>query len=179
MSDQRSDLNDIRQIGDEAEQLQRTLEQGDAPKSHRTTSAPSRSRTSAPVVEPWSSGTAPGNQSANPMLLALIAIVLISPLIAVLWIGRVPSSTKDATPALTRRSSCGSRTSASGRWWPVLGPSSRSLLDRVKQSYCGDAYLNAEGAVQVASFGTRQAAEQFRDRISEATGVSFRVGRGR
>ena len=61
----------------------------------------------------------------------------------------------------------------------MLGPSSRAVLARVKQNYCGDAYFNEEGSVQVASFGTRLAAQKFRDRLTDAMGVQFRVGRGR
>ena len=115
-----------------------------------------------------------GQRSAHPLLIVLIGVVLLAPVIVFLWTGNHPSSV-----ALRWQPSCGSSSSPSGRWWPVLGPSSRSVLNRVKRNYCGDAYLNAGGAVQVASFGTRKAALRFRDRISEVTGLRFRVGRGR
>ena len=65
------------------------------------------------------------------------------------------------------------------RWWPVLGLSSRQLLQTIRNRYCGDAYINEEGSLHVASFDSRNGAESFRLRLEAATGSSFRVGQGR
>ena len=50
-----------------------------------------------------------------------------------------------APAPLRHRASCGSSDSADGVWWPVLGPADPSLLRRVRQAYCGDAYINGQG----------------------------------
>ena len=80
---------------------------------------------------------------------------------------------------LSYNASCGSPDSTTGRWWPVLGAADPSLLSTVRSRFCGDAFLNVEGALQVASFGSREDAEAFRARIEQATGQTFRVGLGR
>ena len=45
--------------------------------------------------------------------------------------------------------------------------------------YCGDAYINEQGALQIASFSTENAARDFAAQISRATGANFRVGQSR
>jgi hypothetical protein len=82
-----------------------------------------------------------------------------------------------APAPLRHRASCGSSDSADGVWWPVLGPADPSLLRRVRQDYCGDAYINGQGHLQVASFARRDEAERFARRLSAATGAPFRSGR--
>ena len=174
MNEPHPDLSDIRQTGDDAERLLRSLEQVDSDDHLEIASFQSGDIPSSSADHARSSQGGREQRSAHPLLIVLIGVVLLAPVIAFLWTGNRPSSV-----ALRWQPSCGSSSSPSGRWWPVLGPSSRSVLNRIKRNYCGDAYLNAGGAVQVASFGTRKAAVRFRDRISEATGLRFRVGRGR
>ena len=162
MTDQPPALSDIRQTGDDAERLLRLLDDPDRGDRADMSSVQADRE----------------QRAAHPLLIVLIGAVLLAPLIVFLWAASRPSSVAP-NGALRWQASCGSSSSPGGRWWPVLGPSSRSVLNRVKRNYCGDAYLNAGGAVQVASFGTRKAALRFRDRISEVTGLRFRVGRGR
>ena len=61
----------------------------------------------------------------------------------------------------------------------MLGAADPSLLSTVRSRFCGDAYINVEGELQVASFGSWEDAEAFRVRIEQATGQTFRVGLGR
>ena len=67
----------------------------------------------------------------------------------------------------------------SGQWWPVLGPANARLVSTIKTDYCGDAYINEQGALQIASFSTENAARDFAAQISRATGANFRVGQSR
>ena len=178
MNEPAPDFSDIRQTGDDAERLLRSLEQVESDDHLEIASVQSGDIPSSSADHAGLSQAGREKRSAHPLLIALIGLVLLAPVIAFLWTGSRPSSVASKV-ALRWQPSCGSSSSTSGRWWPVLGPSSRSVLNRVKRNYCGDAYLNAGGAVQVASFGTREAALRFRDRISEVTGLRFRVGRGR
>jgi hypothetical protein len=50
------------------------------------------------------------------------------------------------------------------------------LLQEVRRSYCGDAYKNTRGDLQVASFTSLQKAQNFAQLLSEAIGRSFRAG---
>ena len=179
MTEKRFDFRDIRDTGDEAERLLRSLEESDAQKLQEI--QPTTSSSPSSGGDPWESSSGQGHAkgNANPGFVILIISLLAIPVSAAVWLGRVPPRTTTSVPALSYRKSCGSTHSATGRWWPVLGPSSRALLARVKQNYCGDAYFNEEGSVQVASFGTRLAAQKFSDRLTDAMGVQFRVGRGR
>ncbi|MCT0218734.1 hypothetical protein KQ304_06945 [Synechococcus sp. CS-1329] len=81
-----------------------------------------------------------------------------------------PSS---AAQSLAFQDSCGSRGSPSGEWWPVVASSSRELLASVRSRYCGDAYINASGWLQAASFSEAEAAQDFAERLAEATGERF------
>jgi hypothetical protein len=58
----------------------------------------------------------------------------------------------------------------------VLGPPNQELLNKVSSQYCGDAFINDNGYLQVASFDNEAEALSFVTRISAATGTSFRVG---
>ena len=178
MSEPPSDLSDIRQTGDDAERLLRSLDQTDRGEHAQISSVQSGDIPSNPTDGDDASQADREDRSAHPLLIVLIVAIILAPVIVLLWSGSRPSGVAREA-ALRWQPSCGSSSSPSGRWWPVLGPSSRSVLNRVKRNYCGDAYLNAGGSVQVASFGTREAAERFRDRISEASGLYFRVGSGR
>jgi len=59
-------------------------------------------------------------------------------------------------------------------WYPVVGNS--SALSTVKGRFCGDAYINASGRTQAASFTSRSQARAFAQRLSSASGHSFWVG---
>lgn len=83
------------------------------------------------------------------------------------------SSTATPSPATsTPLSTCGSNRGQT--WWPVLGPA--VSLNQVRKNYCKDAYVNVEGSLQVASFNSEELARALAERLSVATGVSFRVG---
>ena len=88
-------------------------------------------------------------------------------------------STSNDTVELEFRPSCGSSSSASGEWWPVLGPANANLISKIKTDYCGDAYINEQGALQIASFSTENEARDFAAQINRATGANFRVGQSR
>jgi len=77
-------------------------------------------------------------------------------------------------------SSCGSSKSYRGQiWWPVLGRNDLALLRKIRKNYCGDAYINASGHLQLASFTSRSEAETFKKTLEGVTGERFRVGEGR
>ena len=179
MAGKNSNFDDIRRTGDEAQRLLRDFEESvkdeiNPPGTTKAKLYPSTTTsTNSDQHEPW------GEKSANPLLLTSIFVLIVLPIFVVAWQSNSSLSRNNSMPNLQYRASCGSKYSATGRWWPVLGPSSRSLLSRVKRDYCGDAYINAEGAVQVASFGSRQLADKFSKQITDAMQVSFRVGRGR
>lgn len=73
--------------------------------------------------------------------------------------------------------SCGSPPVAGLSWWPVLGPPETQSL--VRNRFCGDAFITAEGFVQVASFSSVEAATNFAQQLSAITGYAFRVGQSR
>lgn len=179
MADQPSDFNDIRRTGDEAQRLLRDLEAGFVSGSQASTTSQATPYTSEPASNRPYVNDSSGQQLANPVPLLIISALIVFPIIAVALNNNKLAGVDDSVTTLSYRASCGSKHSASGRWWPVLGPSSKSVLSRVKRDFCGDAYMNAEGAVQVASFGTRQAADDFSERITDVMQVTFRVGRSK
>lgn len=79
--------------------------------------------------------------------------------------------------SLNWQASCGSPSVSGASWWPVLGPD--QAVNDVRSRYCGDAYITAAGATQVASFSTIEEATAFAERLSRATGYGFRVGERR
>jgi hypothetical protein len=124
------------------------------------------------------SSTATGNDSAQPAIVLLIIAMLLSPLVLlVVWRNGEQSSVQ-SLPTLRYASSCGSPPGAAKRWWPVLGPPDRNLLRIIRDRYCGDAYITAEGSLQVASFDSVEEAERFRRQLQKSTGAAFRVGEG-
>lgn len=76
-------------------------------------------------------------------------------------------------PQLSWQPSCGSDYAPSSYWWPVRGPS--SALSIVQDRYCGDALIIG-GQTQAASFRSKEAAEEFADLLTRASGYSFYVG---
>ena len=178
MNEPLHDLSDIRRTGDDAERLLQSIDRVHRGDNAELSSVQSGDIPSSSAEHAGSSQAGREERSAHPLLIVLIGAVLLAPVITFLVTGNRPSSVSPKG-ALRWQPSCGSSSSPSGRWWPVLGPSSRSVLNRVKRDYCGDAYFNGGGAIQVASFGTREAALRFRDRINEVTGLRFRIGTGR
>ena len=176
---QPSDFDDIRRTGDEAQRLLRDLETGPDSTLRASDTSKAKPYSSKQASHGTYTNSSSNNKTTNPVPYIIIIGIIILPIAAIVLNSEETSRKNRPVPALKYRASCGSKYSTSGRWWPVLGPSSRSVLSRVKRQYCGDAYMNAEGSVQVASFGSRQAAEEFSKRIMEAMQVPFRVGRGR
>ena len=88
-------------------------------------------------------------------------------------------SVQDRAPSqrLAYQVSCGSKANLNNPWlWTVLAEYDLVVLQVVRRSYCGDAYKNSNGALQVASFISEQKAQIFAQLLSEATGKPFRVG---
>lgn len=174
LSESDQPLQDIRSTGEEAERLLKALESNLPP-------TPTDARPAEPVFhQPIGPETSSEKDQVNPALVLLILAILFSPLIL---LAVYQSSGRRSSPPLSAplgySSSCGSASSATGRWWPVLGAADSSLLSTIRSRFCADAYINAEGAMQVASFGSWEAAESFRVRLEQATGQPFRVGLGR
>ena len=167
-------LEDIRSTGDEAKRWLEALESDQLPSPKKATPA-------EPITQSYTEWpTERAKNQANPALVLLILAALFSPLIllAVYQSGGGRTSSVSSSNSLGYSASCGSSSSSSGRWWPVLGGADGSLLNSVRSRYCGDAYINTQGVLQVASFGTWEEADAFRIRIEEATGRTFRVGQG-
>lgn len=164
-------MQDIRSTGEEAERWIESLGSDHLP-------LPTDTQPVKPISHSKETATAFAQNQAHPVLVLLIFVILLSPLIliALYQSGRGRSSTTSPSITLGYSASCGSASSSSGRWWPVLGGGNRSLLLTVQRRYCGDAYINKRGALQVASFGSWEEADSFRARMEEATGESFRVG---
>jgi hypothetical protein len=168
-------MHDIRSTGEEAERWLEALEANQS-RPH-----------AAPVdVEPVgnafkSTETDSAKDQVHPALLLLILTILLSSLLllVVYQSGVSRSSSAASSSSLDYSASCGSVSSSTGKWWPVLGPGDRSLLATVRGRFCADAYINAHGALQVASFGSWEEADRFRIRIEQATRQSFRVGQAR
>jgi hypothetical protein len=79
--------------------------------------------------------------------------------------------------SLQFQETCGSNTDSSiHEWWPVLGPADSHVLEVVRKSYCGDAYINSNGYVQVASFHSPEEAARLSRLLSRLTGFAFRMG---
>ena len=174
MSESDQPLQDIRSTGEEAERLLEALESDLPP-------PPTDARPADRVFhQPIGPVTSSEKDQVNPALILLILAILLSPLALLAVYQSSGGRSSPSLPApLGYSATCGSASSATGRWWPVLGAADSSLLSTVRSRFCADAYINAEGAMQVASFGSWEAAESFRLRLEEATGQPFRVGLGR
>jgi hypothetical protein len=103
---------------------------------------------------------------------ALIAGILLAGGVAIL--AAVISNRPTQQASLSWQSSCGSPPVSGSSWWPVLGPA--EAVETVRSRFCGDAYVTADGAAQVASFSSNEDATAFAQRLSVASGFSFRVG---
>ena len=179
MGNQTSDFDDILRTGDEAQRLLRDLEAGFESGSNASSPPQATPYISKPVSDRPYANESPGQQPANPVTFLVVFALIVIPIIAVVSNSNKPVTVDDSVPTLRFRATCGSKHSVTGSWWPVLGPRSRSVLSRVRRDYCGDAYINAEGNVQVASFGSQQAADEFSKRLTASMQVPFRVGKER
>ena len=119
-------------------------------------------------------------------MLVLVSVSIVSlQFIGTLTSKKIKTNDNNEFNSETRRPlsfsrSCGSRaTQGSNKWWPVLGAADPDLLREVKTKYCGDAYITADNALQVASFDSREAAYEFAKRIEQVTNRRFRVGQGK
>ena len=183
MSESQDDLDSLRSTSAEADRLLKSLEADQARADHspvehqRVEPQPVQLQ---PVVSTGQGASPRAEQEqGNPGIGLLIIAILITPLLLV-WLFQTSSQEPvSSTPPLRYSSSCGSPPGAGKRWWPVLGRANRQLLQTIRNRYCGDAYINEEGALQVASFDSWNGAESFRLRLEAATGSSFRVGQGR
>ena len=179
MGNQTSDFDDIRRTGDKAQRLLRDLEAGFESGANASSPQQPTPYISKPVSDRPYANQSSGQQPANPVTFLVVFALIVIPVIAVVSNSNKPVTVDDSVPTLRFRATCGSKYSVTGRWWPVLGPRSRSVLSRVRRDYCGDAYINAEGNVQVASFGSQQAADDFSKRLTASMQVPFRVGKER
>lgn len=80
---------------------------------------------------------------------------------------------KEGSPGISFRSTCGSPPNGGSVWYSVVGGS--KSLDLVKANYCGDAFINSNKKLQVASFTSRSEAEKFANTLSNGTGYKFWV----
>ena len=174
MSRQDDLFNDVRLTGQEASRLLDALENDSEEES---------------LINPSSSGSAPSDlqipepskptHSSGCLFVMFLGLMVGGGLLIPLIVEELNGSTSSNNAELGFRDSCGSEFSTSGRWWPVLGTVDGTLLSTIKDSYCGDAYINEGGALQVASFATEDEARVFADQLSRATGSDFRVGLSR
>ena len=108
---------------------------------------------------------------------ALLQILSIAVLVFLVWSwsNEVHHARTDPT-LLSFRGSCGSSFKSRQRWWPVLGPPSPNLLSTIRSKYCGDAYINENNVLQIASFNSWDDAYDFKNRLEAATGSTYRIG---
>ncbi|WP_168191173.1 protein kinase domain-containing protein [Picosynechococcus sp. PCC 11901] len=85
------------------------------------------------------------------------------------------SSKQDAEtlPSLAYKESCGDSLGNASTWYRVVGEA--TVLERIKNNYCGDAFLRGDNTVQVASFASRDKTQSFIDQLTQETGQTFRI----
>lgn len=179
MSRQDDLFTDVRLTGQEASRLLDALEQ-DAVDDSVFNSKPYDSGPPDSVSSglQTAENSRPEGSSGCGLVLFCLGLMVGSGLLLALVVNGLNGSLSPDNAELGYQASCGSRSSPSGRWWPVLGTADRSLLSTVRDSYCGDAYINEDGVLQVASFATEDEARAFAEQLSRATGSGFRVGQG-
>ena len=91
MSEPPSDLSDIRQTGDDAERLLRSLDQTDRGEHAQISSVQSGDIPSNPTDGNDASQADREDRSAHPLLIVLIVAIILAPVIALLWSGSRPS----------------------------------------------------------------------------------------
>jgi hypothetical protein len=117
----------------------------------------------------------PRSTGQSPTPAALLAVGLLAGMVAIVDV-LVTKQSSTPTP-LSWQSSCGSAPVSGSRWWPVLGPA--EAVDTIRSRFCGDAFVTEYGYAQVASFSSFEEATAFAQRLSGASGYSFRVGEPR
>lgn len=151
--------------------------------SKPTQAAPPPPQAPAPPPAPPEASSPPAAATPNPLepqrsipASGLVASVLLAGAVVVLavLIANRPPVQEARQDALPWQASCGSPPVSGSSWWPVLGP--REALEVVRRSYCGDAFVTPAGVAQVASFSTFEQASAFAQRLTSASGYSFRVG---
>ena len=174
MSRQDDLFHDVRLTGQEASRLLDALEND----SEEESLINPRSSDSVPPDLQSTETTKPDHLSGCWVFLMVLGLMVGGGLLIAFLVEGLNNSTLINNNELGFRDSCGSKASATGRWWPVLGTVDATLLSSVRDSYCGDAYINEDGALQVASFATEDEARAFAEKLSRATGSGFRVGQG-
>ena len=167
-------FGDLRQTGEEASRLLDALER-DASVAPPTIEIRLNSVASVPSSPPSSGSSKAGCTGA----LLFFGLMLGFGILIASILDKNGHLTSNDTVKLEFRPSCGSSSSASGEWWPVLGSANANLISKIKTDYCGDAYINEQGALQIASFSTENEARDFAAQINRATGANFRVGQSR
>ena len=185
MSTKNHGENDFHSIADEADLLLEALDEADSLDDSSDDSLDASLYSASgdvvdgqnfDVVDNQRDSVDTANSSAHPALVLLIIAILLSPLVLLaVWLNGEQTSV-ESLPALRYASSCGSSPGAGKRWWPVLGPPDRRLLRTIRDRYCGDAFITAEGSLQVASFDSLEGAERFRRQLDRVLGDRFRVG---
>lgn len=146
--------------------------------------SPQPSPLNSPPAAPREPQAEPPPDRAGLILLAIVLALAVCG-IAVEVVRRNPRLAGQAPPGAgagsealaSWQASCGSPPMAGASWWPVLGPP--ETLSLVRSRHCGDAFITAEGAVQVASFSSLGEATNFAQQLSALTGYPFRVGQSR
>jgi len=179
MSWQDDSFTDVRLTGQEASRLLSALEQDSVDDSikNATKSAPGSSNSASSGLQTPAISKPEGSSCSGLVFFCLVLMVGLG-LFIVHVLNDLNGSLSSDNAELGFQASCGSKSSSTGRWWPVLGIANRSLLLTVKDSYCGDAYINEDGVMQVASFATKAEARVFAEQLSRATRSRFRVGQG-
>lgn len=180
MNEWQNDLEFLRSTGAEADRFLKSLEaESEQIRQHHVQEQKFQSQQveSQPIVSA-KHALSLKREEDNSGTTVLIISVILAPFF-LFWIWQTNSQDSRSTvPPLSYSASCGSPAGANKRWWPVLGTANRQLLQTIRNHYCGDAYINAEGVLQVASFDSWNGAEAFRLQLEAATSSSFRVGRG-
>ena len=176
MSDPHRSIDFLRSIRDEAERLlytfDTTTDDDDLlaiDSMHSTAGGEDHPTPQDEQSEPFATSTDLGNA-----LLQILSITLLV-FLAWTWSKGVQQARTDPT-LLGFHGSCGSSFKSRQRWWPVLGPPSPSLLSTIRSKYCGDAYINENNVLQIASFNTWDDAYDFKNRLEAATVSTFRIG---
>lgn len=178
MSESKDDVDSLLSIRADADYFLKVLD--DVEEEAQPSSDQPQSPQSDPLVSSHHDSAFHDEQEIENPLPGLLIIGILLVVSLFVWLSQSKTQEPVSTlPPLGYSSSCGSLPGTGKRWWPVLGRANRQFLQTIRNRYCGDAYINEEGALQVASFDSWNGAESFRLRLEAATGSSFRVGQGR
>jgi len=188
-ADAKVETTQLEILGAEADRLLDLIGEGDLALIAPSQSTPSCAVKAGGAVGDAKSLVQPTESPAKTVLLQPKGWLMILPLLglgaAVGFAFRIGIGTSsklalhDRAPSqrLAYQASCGSKGNLNkSLLWPVLNEYNLVLLQVIRRSYCGDAYINSNGALQVASFVSKQNAQNFAHLLSEATGKLFHVG---